>query len=366
MKIVIDVRESGTSTGRYIDNLIKYLHELKSKHTIILLAKAHRVDYLKKIAPKFKVIESNFKEFTFAEQLGLLKQIKELKPDLVHFGAIHQPVLYRGKSVTTVHDLTTARFRNPTKNWLIFTIKQNIYKCVIKRVAHNSTAIVTPTDYVKNDLASYAKISDRKITVTHEAAEDLSGKAEPIAGIAGKDFIMFNGRPHPHKNLYRVIEAFGLVRKKYPNLLLVIAGKKDASFKSYTDFVNELGLEDSVIFTGYIPDAQLKWAMENTQAYIWASLSEGFGLPPLEAMHYGAPVVSSDATCMPEVLGDAAHYFNPTDVNDMAEKIDEVLSSPKLQEELIEKGKKQVKKYSWKRMAEQTLDVYNEVLGENT
>jgi glycosyltransferase involved in cell wall biosynthesis len=363
-KIVIDARESGTSTGRYIDNLIKYLHEFNPPYEIVLLAKNHRIGYLKKIAPKFKVMESNFKEFTFAEQLGLLKQIMGLKPDLVHFGAIHQPVLYRGESVTTVHDLTTARFRNPTKNWLIFTIKQNIYKWVIKRVAHNSTAIVTPTEYVKNDLASYAKISDRKITVTYEAAEDLSGKAEPIAGIAGKDFIMFNGRPHPHKNLYRVIEAYGLARGKYPNLLLVIAGKKDASFKSYTSFVNKLGLEDSVIFTGYIPDAQLKWAMENTQAYIWASLSEGFGLPPLEAMHYGAPVVSSDATCMPEVLGNAAHYFNPTDVNDMSEKIIDVLSSPKLRQSLIEKGKNQVKKYSWKRMAEQTLEVYKQVLDD--
>jgi glycosyltransferase involved in cell wall biosynthesis len=365
-KIVIDARESGTSTGRYIDSLIKYLHEFNPPYELVLLAKNHRIDYLKKIAPKFKVIESNFKEFTFAEQLGLLKQIKELKPDLVHFGAIHQPVLYRGKSVTTVHDLTTARFRNPTKNWLIFTIKQNIYKCVIKRVAHNSTAIVTPTDYVKNDLASYAKISDRKITVTHEAAEDLSGKAEPIAGIAGKDFIIFNGRPLPHKNLYRVIEAYELLRQKYPQLLLVIAGRKDASFKSYLSFVRKLKLENSIVFTDYIPDSQLKWAFQNTKAYVYASLSEGFGLPGLEAMHYGAPLVSSNATCLPEVYGDAAHYFDPTNVNDMAEKIDEVLSSPKLQEELIEKGKKQVKKYSWRRMAEQTLDVYNEVLEKNT
>jgi glycosyltransferase involved in cell wall biosynthesis len=104
--------------------------------------------------------------------------------------------------------------------------------------------------------------------------------------------------------------------------------------------------------------------MENTQAYIWASLSEGFGLPPLEAMHYGAPVVSSDATCMPEVLGNAAHYFNPTDVNDMSEKIIDVLSSPKLRQSLIEKGKNQVKKYSWKRMAEQTLEVYKQVLDD--
>jgi glycosyltransferase involved in cell wall biosynthesis len=365
-RIAIDARESGTSTGRYIDNLIKYLHELKSKHTIILLAKAHRVDYLKKTAPNFKIIESNFKEFTFSEQLGLLKQIRGLKPDLVHFGMIQQPIFYRGASVTTVHDLTTARFKNPAKNWLIFTVKQKIYKRVIKRVAHKSDAIITPTEFVKTDLAKFADINSRKISVTYEAAEDLSGKAEPIPGLEGKDFIIFNGRPLPHKNLYRVIEAYELLRQKYPQLLLVIAGRKDASFKSYLSFVRKLKLENSIVFTDYIPDSQLKWAFQNTKAYVYASLSEGFGLPGLEAMHYGAPLVSSNATCLPEVYGDAAHYFDPTNVNDMAEKIDEVLSSPKLQEELIEKGKKQVKKYSWKRMAEQTLDVYNEVLGENT
>jgi glycosyltransferase involved in cell wall biosynthesis len=364
--IAIDVRESGTSTGRYIDNLIKYLHELQPKHSIILLAKAHRIDYFKEIAPNFKIIESNFKEFTFSEQIGLLQQIKNLKPDLVHFGIVQQPILYRGKSITTIHDLTTIRFRNPAKNWLVFTVKRWVYCFVVWRVARKSLHILTPTEFVKNDVAKFAHINLDKITVTNEAGEELPEKEFAIAELENKKFIMFNGRPTPHKNLRRLIQAFKILRNNHPELLLVIAGKKDASHGSYVKFVKGLGLLEYVIFTDFIPDGQLKWAMKHAQAYIWASLSEGFGLPPLEAMLYGVPVVSSNATCMPEVLGDAAHYFNPTDVNDMAEKIDEVLSSPKLQEELVEKGKKQVRKYSWRRMAEQTLEVYNEVLDKNT
>jgi glycosyltransferase involved in cell wall biosynthesis len=102
--------------------------------------------------------------------------------------------------------------------------------------------------------------------------------------------------------------------------------------------------------------------MENTKAYVFPSLSEGFGIPGLEAMFYGAPVASSNATCLPEVYGDAAHYFDPTDINDMAEKIDEVLTKPGLRKKLVEQGKKRVKKYSWKRTAEQTLDVYKRIL----
>jgi glycosyltransferase involved in cell wall biosynthesis len=361
-KVVIDARESGSSTGRYIDKLVEHLHTLKPQYEIVLLAKSHRIEYLAKIAPSFRIVEANFKEFTFAEQIGFFKCVKNIRADLVHFGMVQQPVLYHGITITTVHDLTTARFRNPAKNWLIFTIKQIIYKRIIRRVAHKSAVIITPTEFIKTDLASFAGIRSNKIFVTNEAAEELAGASEPIKVLQNKDFIMFNGRPLPHKNLYRVIEAFKIVREKYPDLLFVIAGKKDASFSSYVSFVKKLELENFIVFTDYIPDSQLKWAMEHTQAYIWASLSEGFGLPPLEAMMYGAPVVSSNATCMPEVLGDAAHYFDPTDVKDMALKIDEVLSNPDLRKKLVEKGKIQVKKYSWKRMAEQTLEIYNKVL----
>jgi glycosyltransferase involved in cell wall biosynthesis len=364
-RIVIDARESGTSTGRYIDNLVKNLATLGPDFEIILLAKPHRVAHFKEITPGFKVIKTPYKEFTFAEQLGYWRQLKKLKADLVHFGKTEQPILYKGKTVTTVHDLTTARFRNPTKNFLVFTIKQLIYKVVVRLVAKKSAAIIVPSNFVKNDLANYAHINKDKIIVTYEAGEWLGEKAEPIPKLLGKDFIMFNGRPQPHKNLRRLIEAFKALHEKYPNLLLAIIGKKDASFESYLDLVNKLHLNNHVVFTDYVPDGQLEWAMKNTKAYIYPSLSEGFGLPGLEAMHYGAPLVSSNATCLPEIYGDAANYFDPTDVNDMAAKIDEVLTDQRLAEKLIKNGKEQVKKYSWGKMARETLEVYKKILNKN-
>src|SRR5467141_2315887 len=106
-KIVIDARESGTSTGRYIDKLVEYLHKLQPGFEIIVLAKSHRIDYLKKAAPSFGVLEANYKEFSFAEQLGYAWFLRSLRADLVHFGKDHQPILYRGKTITTMHDLTT-------------------------------------------------------------------------------------------------------------------------------------------------------------------------------------------------------------------------------------------------------------------
>ena len=117
-----------------------------------------------------------------------------------------------------------------------------------------------------------------------------------------------------------------------------------------------------MFFTGFITDSQLRWLYENCQAYMFPSLSEGFGLPGLEAMVHGAPVISSSATCLPEIYGNAAQYFNPLDVNDMADSINKVLSDSRLRNYLIERGFKQANKYSWQRMAEETLKIYEKAL----
>lgn len=364
-KILIDARESGTSTGTYIDKLVEYLYELKPGYSFTILTKPKRVDFFKNLSPSFEVVESNIKEFTFREQSVLLKQIRDLKPDLVHFGIVQQPVLYRGKVVTTMHDLTTTRFRNPSKNWLIFTIQQFVYKWVNKRVARKSDAIITPTEYVKDDVAKFARINSRKITVTHESADRLEGRPEPITELQDSRFIMYVGRSTPHKNLVRLIAAFILVKQDHPNLKLVIAGKTDRLKKRLEKRARIMGAKD-VVFLDFVPATQLKWLYENCSAYIFPSLSEGFGLPGLEAMLEGVPVISSNATCLPEVYGEGAEYFDPYDVKDIADKISQVLGNKNLSHKLIEAGYAQVKKYSWKRMAEQTISVYESVLNEES
>lgn len=361
--VLVDARESGTSTGRYVDKLCEYMHQLKSVYHITVLTKPHRIAYFNTTCPNFEIIESPYKEFTFAEQLGLLHQINGLKPDLVHFTIVQQPVLYRGKTVTTMQDLTTVRFRNPTKNPLIFTLKQQVYKWVNKRVARKSNAVICISNYVKDDVLSFTKADPNKFTVTYESADKLPENPQPIANLEGKQFIMYIGRPTPHKNLSRLIDAFILLKEHHPDLCLVLAGKKDANYRIHEQRVIGERIEH-VVFTDFIEDSQLRWLYENCAAYVFPSLSEGFGLPGLEAMVHGAPVVSSNATCLPEVYGDAAVYFDPLDVNDMAAKIDEAISNEKTRDKLIELGFKQAQKYSWKKTAEQTLAVYKSVLGD--
>lgn len=360
-KIVIDARESGTSTGRYIDKLIEYLHKLKPNHEIIIVTKPSRHSFMVEIAPSFKVVETQFNEFSFGEQIGFKKQLKSLHPDLVHFGMVQQPILYSGRVVTTMHDLTTLRFKNPSKNPVMFAIKQQVYKLVNKRAARKSKLVLAISEYTKKDVIELTGIEASKVVVTLEAADAIKQAAASIKLLVGKQFIMYVGRPTPHKNLGRLIDAFALLQQDFPDLRLVLAGKKDVLFEKHAENVRERGI-NNVIFTGFVSEGELRWLYEHTACYVFPSLSEGFGLPGLEAMAHGAPVASSNATCLPEVHGDAAKYFDPNDSGAVAVAIRDIINNKKLADDLRQKGFKQVKKYSWERMARITLDAYNKAL----
>lgn len=291
----------------------------------------------------------------------MLWQIYKLKPDLVHFCFVQQPLLYFGKVVTTMHDLTATRFRNPFKNRLTYYFKQRVYALGNKIAAHKSATIITPTEFVKNDVAKFARINSRKIAVTYEAADEIKVPAEAIEDLEGKEFIFYVGRAATHKNLSRLIEAFAKLKESHPGLKLVLGGKKGVQYRLLASKARLKGIPD-IVLTGFVSEGQLRWLYENARAYVFPSLSEGFGLPGLEAMAHGCPVISSNATSLPELYSEAAHYFDPENVDDMAAKIHEVLTKDALRQKLIQNGRKQVKKYSWQRMAEQTLDIYNSVL----
>jgi glycosyltransferase involved in cell wall biosynthesis len=360
-KIVIDAREYTSSTGRYMFRLIQYLEKLDSAHEFVVLLKPKDMDAYSLTNPHFTKVACPHREFSLDEQFGLKKQLESLHPDLVHFGKDHQPVLYRGKVVTTMHDLTTARFRNPDKQPVVFKFKQFIYKRVVRRVAKKSVAILTGSQFVKDDLVRFTGVNPAKITVIYEAADRITEAAEAMPNLLGKQFLMYVGRPMPHKNLERLLEAFKQLRAQHPELLLVLAGKKDANYQRIEQNVQKANIR-GVVFTDFVSEGQLRWLYEHCATYVFPSLSEGFGLPGLEAMAHGAPVSSSNATCLPEIYGDAAHYFDPLDVQSITDAINEVLTDKTLRTDLIQKGTAQVKKYSWQRLAEQTLAVYEKAL----
>lgn len=359
--IVIDARESGTTTGRYIDNLIKHLHELDTPHRFTILTHAQRIEALKSLAPSYEIVRTDYKKFSIGEQTGLKKQLDSLKPDLVHFCMVQQPVLYSGRVVTSMLDLTAIRFKNPTKNPIIFGLRQQIYAFINKRVAKKSDAVICISEYVKNDIVNYTHINPDKITVTYNSADKITDKPQPIPALKGKRFIMYVGRPQPHKNLARLIDAFVLLQNEHPDLHLVLAGKKDPLYQTFEKDVQDRQIKN-VVFTDFVTEGELRWLYENTACYVFPSLSEGFGLPGLEAMAHKAPVASSNVTCLPEIYGDAAAYFDPFDIKSIAVVVDKILTDSSYANKLRTLGSERVACFSWNKMAKQTLDVYDSVL----
>ena len=366
--IIIDARELRTSSGRYVERLIHYLQQLESEHEFTILLKPGDMAGWSPSNPRFKKLACPHKEFTFDEQIGYLNQLNKIRTEysdlgevLVHFAFPQQPVLYKGKTITTIHDLTTLRFVNPDKQPLVFKLKQQVYQYVVRRAVHKAKAVIAISEFTRDDLLDFAHIEPAKVTVTLEAADVINTPSSPFKDLQKKQFIMYVGRPTPHKNLERLIEAFALLRAQHPELVLVLAGKKDANYQRIQAAAPDK-VHGHIYFTDFVSEGQLRWLYENCAAYVFPSLAEGFGLPGLEAMMHGAPVVSSNATCLPEIYGDGAHYFDPLDLPAMADAINEVLTDENLRKSLIANGHKRAASFSWKRMAEQTLEVYNQVL----
>lgn len=363
MHIVIDARIRRSSTGRYTDRLLEHLQATKSDHRFTILLQPD--DPWRPRAENFEVVACPFPQFSLnpLNEPRFAYFLNSLKPDLVHFTMTQQPLFYRGNIVTTTHDLTMLRFvragRTPK---LVFWLKRAGYRLIFYVAHKKSRAVIVPTKFVAKDLSNNLPFTADKITVTYEASEPpVADEASAPAGIQ-KPFIMHVGSPFPHKNIQHLIKSFEQVRKQNPDLQLVLAGKKEFYFEELENWAKKRSSYEAIHFTGFVEDSELKWLYENAEAYVLPSLSEGFGLPGLEAMAHDCPLVSSNATCMPEVYGDAAVYFNPSDIEDTVEAIQKVINDKKLRKDLIAKGHEQVQKYSWQKMAQQTLRIYNNLL----
>lgn len=378
-RIVIDARAYSSSTGRYARKLIEYLEQLeagKSEREYIVLLFSDEFNQYEPKHPNFSKIRADFAHYSLvSEQIKFWFFLRKLKADLVHFTMPQQPVFYGGKSVTTMHDLTLLKVYPGNRNKLLYKLKQAFGGFVFKRIANKSVHIITPSEFTKTDYITFltktriipatgmilAKYKN-KMTVTYESADPSSAKPSPYPALVDKRYIMYVGQQSEYKNLRRLVEAHQQLLATHPSLHLVLVGKIGGAGDNLKTWVEQQGYKN-VVFTGFVDsDAQLAWLYENCDAYVFPSLMEGFGLPPLEAMTYNAPVVASNAASIPEVCGDAAHYFDPLDVEDMSQKIDEVLTDKKIRVRLVKNGAKQLKKYSWRCMAQQTLDIYDKAL----
>jgi glycosyltransferase involved in cell wall biosynthesis len=318
-------------------------------------------------AKNFRSEVCRYKKFSFnpLDQITFARYLYRLRADVVHFWMTPQePVLYFKKRMTTTHDLTMLRFTRPGRLPLpLHWLRMAGYRWLFWDSHRKSKAILVPTEYVKRDLGKLHSFAAAKTIVTLESSEPpLPVKSVPLAGVS-EPFIMHVGSPFPHKNIERLVEAFTLLKKdKHPNLQLVLAGKREFYFEQLEKSLADHPYRKDIIIPGFISDAELKWLYEHTECYVLPSLSEGFGLPGLEAMAHKAPLASSNATCLPEVYGDAASYFNPLDINHIAAVVSDIITSPSYANKLRTRGVQRVSCFSWKKMAKETKAVYDSVL----
>jgi glycosyltransferase involved in cell wall biosynthesis len=363
--IVIDARIRRSSTGRYVDRLLEHLQDIDTTTNYTVLLQPD--DPWEPKSPNFVTRTCPFAQFSLnpLDQIRFARMLYGLRADLVHFPMNQQPLFYFGPVVTTTMDFTFLRFpRRQNDSKPVFWIKMAGYRFLFWYSNKKSKHILTITNYVKNELESTYKFTKGKITNTYCAAEPaLASKAEQPKGVVKNDKFLFAvGTAFPHKNLQNLVLAHKLLQKKYPDLKLYMAGKKEYYYQELDTFIEQNTNTNMVRTLGFITDAELKWMYEHASVYVFPSFSEGFGLPALEAMVHGVPVASSNATCLPEVCGNAALYFDPHSPADMAKKIDQLLTDSKLRESMVQKGHKQVAKFSWRHMAQETLVVYKNAL----
>ncbi len=309
-------------------------------------------------------IRMGYKPWRMMVFLGQLSRMsfRRLVPDASLFHATEHLLLPLRSvpTVMTVHDLIFHLFPEHHKRlnyWFL--------KAAMPLFVRRADAIITVSQATKNDLMRHYHTPDNKITVVHEAAAPHF-RVVPESEIdrvrqqyhLPERFILSVGTIEPRKNLSRLAECVARLRRHDRGLYWVVVGAKGWLYDEFFARVEELGLNDAVLFPGYVPDDDLPAVFNAAMVYVMASMYEGAGLPVLEAMACGAPVVSSRESSMPELGADVPHYFNPHDVDHMTGVLRLVLDDPDLRAEMAAAGPKRAAHFSWQRAARETLDVY--------
>lgn len=360
-KIAIDTQtvfSKKTGFGFYVDNLVSNLQKIDKNHQYICIK-----------PEKESQEELNTPKRFMWDQFGFPNMARKKKADILHQPCFSAPVFYTGKKIVTIHDLYTMKNASEVPffsrqffgKWMPFSYRWTDH-------------IIAISQYTKKDIIKTLKISSEKITVIYEAGDENCKRINDhnkISLIKNKfgikgDYMIHIGTLSPRKNLEFLIKVYAQVLKKNPKIKLVITGKKGWYYQNLFDITNKLGLEKKIIFTGYIEDSEKSALYSGAKVFLFPSLYEGFGLPPLEAMSCGTPVVSSNVTSIPEVIDEAGILLSPYDKKAWIQAINKLLSDNNFRKKMVEKSLLRSKYFSWQKTAKQTIEVYNKILYENS
>ena len=366
MRIGIDIREleknKRTGIGRFILNFLYFVNSYDKENEYLLFGNQN-TRYLNfggnmqsKIIPEFNKI--------FWEQVVLPREIEKEKIDIFFSPFYKGPLFSRAKLIVACHDLYFLELeKNPVEKWL------KIFYCKI--IWNKAKLIIAVSSYSKQKVIKFLGCSEEKIRVVYDSVEE---KFKPMGkGVVfpklikrfsqiKKDFLLYVGNFKPHKNVSRIIQAYSLLsgplKDRYQ---LVIVGQKNKDYYPLAQLVRDHGLEGKVEFLGLVSENELVFLYNSATVLLLVSLREGFGLPALEAMACGTPVIASNLTALPEVIGDAGFLVNPYDVKEVSSAIKVVLGDEALRKQMSEKGLLRAKKFLIRDSANKILEIFKEL-----
>jgi glycosyltransferase involved in cell wall biosynthesis len=375
MKILIDARLYGLENaglGRYVINLIKELQKIDRKNEYVVLLKKKYFNKLN-FPDRWEKILADFGHYGLKEQILLPRVISKINPDIVHFPHFNVPIFSKRNFVVTIHDLLMHKFRGKsttTLNPIFYYLKRLGYHLVFKKAVVNASKIMVPTKWTKEKLIEEYNLPEDKLVVTYEGVGEEISKAMGNRKILKKyglsnDYFIYAGNAYPHKNIGRAIEAaLQLNKETKSEALFVIASSRDVFTKKLEEKVKAMQAQKYIKILGFVPDEDLWVLYKYAKALVYPSLSEGFGLQGLEAMAAGTLVLASDIAVFKEVYKDHAIYFNPYDFSSILGAMWDVLKMDEnKRRKKISEALKFVKRYSWVKMAKQTLKVYESSFG---
>lgn len=373
-KIGLDLRfwRAGTGgIGRYSRNLLTELLKLDQSNQYTAIITPADVSEFDITAPNLTKLVVDVPHFSLAEQFKLPRILKAQKFDLVHFANFNHPILYRRPFVVTVHDIIMHLYPGSFQRDS-FVHRQGYLRTFSD--CQRAKAIMVPSTSTKTDLVEKLHFPAGKIVVTPEGGEPKF-MPQPTAKIAEtkkrlglpERYLLFVSRWERYKGLPVLLDAHDQLSAKYPDLGLVICGKPDAQNPDVSALVEAAKQKNrNVVTPGFVSDEDLVTLYSGAAVYVHPSWYEGFGIMILEAMAAGAPVVTSNVSSLPEVVGDAGLLVDPHSVFDLAQAIEKLLTDPKLADRFRANGFERVRNYSWAKMAEQTLEIYNDVLSRQS
>jgi glycosyltransferase involved in cell wall biosynthesis len=367
MRVAIDARKlHDFGIGTYIRNLLRHLARIDHDTEYVLLCGDADLGVAAQLGPNFRAVLEPSPNYSIREQIHVPWVLRRERPDLYHAPHYVLPAAIHCSSVVTIHDCIHLMFPQYLPNRMAYAYA----RAQMWTAAHRSDCVLTVSDASKRDILHLFNIPPEKIVVVYNAIDSHFSVTPPSDAVArvreryqlDHRFVLYVGNIKPHKNLVRLIEAFSELRTgELGDLKLLIIGDEISKLPALRHAVHRHKLHKHVRFLGYLPDDQLAVLYRLAAVFVFPSLYEGFGLPPLEAMASGTPVVVSNVSSLPEVVGDAAVLVDPHDIDSIVDGLRSVLTNPARAEDMRRKGLERAGEFSWERSVARTLEVYRRI-----